>query len=424
MEYIIVALFFVSLAAIICFELRWRSVMKLTVVTEEIVLKKKKLRNVEIILAIVCVVMALYSYEIITGREISSVTSFLLIGLVLGLNRTVFEPYYTTEIIDKLDDYAIYLRSFDLDRQTIIQNKRGFTHGAFYLPEKLEKTLCGTVEDSIGMVYAIGDPGSVAPNTLVAASIYADDANWKSAVEKLSEKAKLILLRLGNTDGCRWELIHCLNKNYTSKIIFIVDDIDDLKLIDQEVNIPLPAEVYDMDFSKCSYGLYLAQSGQWKYKSLPTEKAVRQLIEAYLEDYPAVQKSKITFGTIRQAKSKSKWWDFFSLLMNPLAYSLYNRWAKPMLFMLLAYVMVVSCAVVMLLLDLSEDEDSFYALFVILGLPFYVLSTLPWLWFAPKYTTAVNSWGGVEADALANKNLSKCLMFYSALAMIVAIMLY
>lgn len=28
MEYIIVALFFVSLAAIICFELRWRSVMK------------------------------------------------------------------------------------------------------------------------------------------------------------------------------------------------------------------------------------------------------------------------------------------------------------------------------------------------------------------------------------------------------------
>ena len=234
--------------------------MKQTLVTEEVVVRRKRIKYVEVFWMIIFAVTALYSYEIITGEEISGLSSVVIVGIFFGWNRTIFEPYYTTDVIDGLDNYSLYLRSFDLDKKSVIRNRNAFTRGTLFLPEKLEKSLCGAVRDKVGMVYAIGDPGCVSPTTLEAASIYADDRSWQSAVAKLSKNAKLILLRIGDTDGCKWELLHCLDNNYIRKVIFVVDDLNDVRFIDAKTGIPFPSEVYDLDFAATSFGLFLTGS--------------------------------------------------------------------------------------------------------------------------------------------------------------------
>lgn len=424
MAYFIIFVALLSVIVIFYIEIHWRSLMKQTLVTEEVVVRRKRIKYVEVFWMIIFAVTALYSYEIITGEEISGLSSVVIVGIFFGWNRTIFEPYYTTDVIDGLDNYSLYLRSFDLDKKSVIRNRNAFTRGTLFLPEKLEKSLCGAVRDKVGMVYAIGDPGCVSPTTLEAASIYADDRSWQSAVAKLSKNAKLILLRIGDTDGCKWELLHCLDNNYIRKVIFVVDDLNDVRFIDAKTGIPFPSEVYDLDFAATSFGLFLTGSGDWKYIPLSTIGATGKLIDAFLKENPSIMKNRISFDTIRHTKSKSKWYDILSLLINPVAYVTYNRWAKPVIAAFFVYLFIVLFAVVSCLLSISCDEDEYYALLIFCGLPIIALLTIPWLWFAPKYSSAINSWGGAAAGAKANRTLSLWMLFYAILSMIVGILIY
>lgn len=96
------------------------------------------------------------------------------------LNRIASEIYTYDDIRD-LDKFCLYLRSFNIDKN------------------KEEKLICKMTRN-LYPVYAIGDPNRVLqPNG--AERIYVTDEIWQDVVKDLSNRSKLILLRIGQTDG-------------------------------------------------------------------------------------------------------------------------------------------------------------------------------------------------------------------------------
>ena len=139
-----------------------------------------------------------------------SITWCLISSIALSNNKRFFEPYFTTEVVDQLENFSLYLRPFTSDSKGSI----GWLNGT------LEKTLCGEFNKYIAKCYCIGDPNSAIPTTLSASCIYASDIEWQNAVRSLSEKSKVILIRVMKTEGCIWELRNCTEKHLDKTIFF------------------------------------------------------------------------------------------------------------------------------------------------------------------------------------------------------------
>jgi hypothetical protein len=58
---------------------------------------------------------------------------------------------------------------------------------------------------TVGPVIAIGDPNKTLPN-LGAARKYVSDAQWQAAIIELMQRACLVVLRIGMTEGLWWEV--------------------------------------------------------------------------------------------------------------------------------------------------------------------------------------------------------------------------
>ena len=140
--------------------------------------------------------------------------------------------------MDGLDDICLYLRSFSLNA-----NDSGyFIKGKTGVPESLERILGNIISEKVAKLYCIGDPNTTLPTTESASCIYVSDAEWKTSVGKLSEKSKLIFLRIMKTEGCIWEMRHCI-ATYLSKTIFLIDTTEHFNLLKEyikEVNVEIP----------------------------------------------------------------------------------------------------------------------------------------------------------------------------------------
>lgn len=115
--------------------------------------------------------------------------------------------------------FILYLRGFSQDNysQTIKElNKEvagnGFSEGHFihllkqYMP-----------------VYAVGMTREFeAPHG--ALRVYLDDSVWEDEVEKLMDKARLIVILVNDSESCIWELRHA--RKYKDKIVYICDNQD------------------------------------------------------------------------------------------------------------------------------------------------------------------------------------------------------
>lgn len=394
-----------------------------TSVTDKVLEDRRRLKYFEIFTIIVAITSIIYSYEFLTGEEMNGIACMFYVGLFFGWNRVMLEPYYKTDVIPELDRFSLYLRSFELDKQNIFKNRNAFTRSGL-LPEKLEKVFCSLIRKKVAVVYSIGDPGTISPTTQEAASIYANDQEWQRAVVRLTEKAEVILLRLGDTEGCKWEVMHCFERGYVGKTIFVVDDVDDLRFIESHTHTPLPAHLYEYDFRKASVGLYMDDCNTWHHQILGSKKNIENLLDAFTDGRSSLKKPNLSFKKIISAKSGSKWWDRLTLLFNPIAYVLYNRWSWKSIFALVTYEIFVLFALLCACMAISNDEDEYFAIMILFGLPLWFILSLPWLWYGPKYSAALNSWGGSGIAAKANKSLALWMITYAVLAMGLAMLVY
>lgn len=104
----------------------------------------------------------------------------------------------------------VYLRPFDTDHTQIAT--RMYSRLRVSPRERFEPTyeqrLARTLRKA-GPFVAVGDPTERLPE-LGAARVYAADADWQETVDELTERASMIVMHAGETEGVSWEVHHVI----------------------------------------------------------------------------------------------------------------------------------------------------------------------------------------------------------------------
>lgn len=143
--------------------------------------------------------------------------SLILFSWLLGVYKKITRIKRTKSTIkseDVIRPFILYLRSFADEKSTKKRIRR------LSDSRSEEEMLIDSFSD-IAPVYAIGDPADK-KMPYGATRIYVDDAIWKNTVEKLSQNAEIVILRLGQTNNFWWEVNMALKKVPIEKIVFVI----------------------------------------------------------------------------------------------------------------------------------------------------------------------------------------------------------
>lgn len=163
--------------------------------------------------------------------------------------RSILEEYEASAAIENDPTHAVlYLRSFNDDgvTETMWEKPSSITLPIFgWLPsgitlyteeEYLEETL-----REIGTPVAMGIPGEGIPKTGIP-RLYATDDGWEQAVGFLMERAQLVIIRAGFTEGVARELNMAFSKVKPHRLLILVpacDSNNEKKLLEM-INKMLP----------------------------------------------------------------------------------------------------------------------------------------------------------------------------------------
>lgn len=195
--------------------------------------------------------------------------SFLLSMFVLladSFIRRLTSDIYVFSDVKYLDNFCLYLRSFNTDKY------------------KQEKVICTTAR-YLYPVYAIGDPNSILrPNG--AERIYITDAHWKDAVEDMMKRSKVIILRIGQTDGTLWELHKLIELGYINKTIFVIYTREDYEWFKTTTPTSLRNLFLNLDHLEASPYAFFFADGQFYCKQIIGKSSFVSLLNLYLYHTP------------------------------------------------------------------------------------------------------------------------------------------
>ena len=204
-----------------------------------------RLRRRSNILTTVCVIAGLVAF---TGNFVPDEwTGIPLVGLVLllilwwpayrlrsrlklGTRQRDAQPLAAGNL-DTLDrPPVVYLRSFDDDQRA------GRIKGALTEEEHLAKVL-----SQLGPFVAVGRPGEALPS-MGASRVYLGDDEWQPAVEKLVQRARLVVIRTGGTKGLAWEVERAARLLTPERLLLLVDNRRELRELLAQVQHLRPSE--------------------------------------------------------------------------------------------------------------------------------------------------------------------------------------
>ena len=237
--------------------------------------------------------------------------------------QTLFGTIHIAQsTVNKLQNFSLYLRPFDTDNSR--QSKW------------LEKKICISF-NNFCKLYAIGNPNTILP-PMGAETIYSTDDYWKEAVQTMIKKAKIIILRLGHSSGCQWELRQCFTNKFQYKSIFIattMDDVYSLQKLFKENN-----EHFDcpLSINRTIAIYYNTIDSKWQYTSIQKSRDIKQLrslvkrsnqeyaklYQCYKEQKRNILKKVKTSEYLPYSVNKST--HCFGFVLNPIIYMYINRW--------------------------------------------------------------------------------------------------
>ena len=120
----------------------------------------------------------------------------------------------------------LYLRSFDDEEQdnhpsAILNARHTNIAGSTPAWAPREQDALAAVLARIGPYVAIGKPGELLPE-LGAARTYVSDAAWQAKIQEWLERAHLVILRAGATQGLRWELSELVRRIDPRRVLVIL----------------------------------------------------------------------------------------------------------------------------------------------------------------------------------------------------------
>lgn len=230
----------------------------------------------------------------------------------------IFGDFLSYDNIDRIQLCNLYLRPFNIDTTS-----SGL---------KIEKSISKHFSE-YAQVVSIGNPATILPS-LGSISIFATDDKWKETVTTLMERAKIIIIRIGQTEGTLWELEQCISLEYQYKSIFVIDSKQQYTLLSNSINEislfvsePLTNEIAAIYFNHVSH--------KWEYLALGNKTAVKDLYNrvvecwGYMDEIKEIRHKRLFYWKYLFSKS-----DFpegmkpFSLgnLLNCYVYYFYNGW--------------------------------------------------------------------------------------------------
>lgn len=188
--------------------------------------------------------------------------------------RRLTSDIYVYDDIKDLDKFCLFLRSFSRDRN------------------EEEKLICEMTRN-LYPVYAVGDPNKVLqPNG--AERIYVSDDVWQDAVKELSNKSKLILLRIGQTEGTTWEIANIINSKLIKKAIFIAYSQEDYDFFSQMISEKLGVMMPSLTFHQGKpIGLYFIDDDttlKVEHHEISKKSDVENMLNQYLKVTPELDK--------------------------------------------------------------------------------------------------------------------------------------
>ncbi len=349
----------------------------------------------------------------------------------LGLLGYMLDSYYNASIVKTINGLCLYLRPFNIDTASIIKNKKSYVKGWFGVKEPVEKFLCNELNQRVSQTFSIGNPNSSLPATFATTNLYANDSEWKDAVAELSSKADVIVIRVGNSEGCQWELNHCAENHYLQKTVFLVEDgsmIDMIKSIIEEVG-PI-SFCYDNNPRFIVAVFFDKQKGQWQAIELRSKRIVKKFVadyvenDSFLKNQASIQKKRdgVRQMFIKSEKVPGKIWQSLGFALNPVGYGVYNRWSKKWWLLFVAYLFIAYVLAVILscfayffvnseafvsfesLTQLEQEtvlkqlveSDSYWEDVFNIAPFFTVLLMIPWIWLAPNISWRNKKWGSAE----------------------------
>ena len=237
-----------------------------------------------IILELTCILFVIYISS-------SSVIAYALIAIYLFYFRWTipwFKPIYNHTVIDEIDSFILYLRSFQDDRS----NKFGLSE------RKIVKLL-----NRIFPVYAVGSPTELLPAAGAKRIYIADD--WQNKIEVLADKAKFILLKISETENFLWECKLCFQKYDLDKLIFFcTSDTKNVynkfqNLVKTSFCIDLPD--YDSSLTKDFFIYFVNGVAVLQDYSFKKNNNIESIAIRFLDDHP-----KLNEENERYLKNKKK----------------------------------------------------------------------------------------------------------------------
>jgi hypothetical protein len=204
-----------------------------------------RLRQRSNILTTVCVIAGLVAF---TGNFVPDEwTGLPLVGLVLlftlwwpayrlrsrlklGTRQRDAQPLPAEHLATLDRPPVVYLRSFD-DDQRAARIKGALT----------EEEHLGKVLSQLGPFVAVGRPGEPLP-AMGASRVYLGDDEWQTAVEKLVQQARLVVIRTGGTKGLEWEVERAARLLTPERLLLLVDNRRELRELLAQIRRLRPAE--------------------------------------------------------------------------------------------------------------------------------------------------------------------------------------
>jgi hypothetical protein len=107
-----------------------------------------------------------------------------------------------------------------------------------------EQDALSAIFSEVGPYIAIGEPRERVPE-LCAARMYLPGDEWQTKVRELAEQARLIIVRVGQSGGLRWEISELVRQGAPTKLLLVLparleDYVPFREWADQVLPVPLP----------------------------------------------------------------------------------------------------------------------------------------------------------------------------------------
>lgn len=166
---------------------------------------------------------------------------------------------------------VLYLRSFQADAHAdkAMQSRSAAQWLPMSLPQNLvtEEEQIAQLMTRVGPFVAIGRPGERLPQ-LGASRLYATDDTWQGIILDLFQRSRLIVMRVGETEGFWWEVANASTLPDPTKVVFLLPT--DAAAYERfrlraESHLPckLPAEYHPKTMTDRSFGGMLWFEADW-----------------------------------------------------------------------------------------------------------------------------------------------------------------